>query len=1295
MFTLSEFMNSGSENQFSATLRTSSVLFGLLLLVWIAGEAHFFFGQPDRDEREHLTRMALDGAVNTFREVEQELIQDTQRLKNTIQPLLQNSPDPVRIYNRIKNEKDFRGITVFRDNKQFAWAGNPVTYMPAIAAGPVYVNVQQSGYVVYFICQITFEGTDGSRYDLITTRLIRRSGASPQLLTQQYDVTRTWAKKQIFPVHYRFFDIDMGPVTARQAALSTISADSVGFVTVSTADFPALERDWEASMVWFRWMVITIALTLFFGSTIFLARKAPRRIPYLYLILTLFTGTIWVAMRSLEIPFPRLLGESTGFDLTKQLILLLDGTFLLFFAHFVRQILIKESKPGRLPSNLLYVTFASVLAAGVGCWALLRLFDVISSTQTGLLGLMVFPDTATWIIYISSLFLIGSFVGLTFASCRLAVDFSPRSKLIRFIPGFIFILLPILVLLLAESPGPAFLWVKFFGISLLLILLFSMEKLRWLSPDHLPVPRSITVLVFCVMLLSLPVYFDAEIKQENTNMERMATNYVTTDKNEAREITRSIIASLLDQGVLTEVRDVEASPSFPIQAAAQFRQQVNRQIDPDWSSYTVLAFLLDGRLNIIADYGSQPSFSDRFSTSFHDEVRSFIRQSLQRPFARLPIVDSDDRFQGFPIFIKGLQSIPSDFPTQPSWLVTFVLVEGHSFGRPVNDALAFHERDRESWNRYVITKYENGMKVSSTAALRSPMLSQQHILDPSLMPQDGKRSVIRRVRDRASYRQLVLAHDEETHVVVSVRDVTYLNYIFSGFRFFVAILLICLVTFQLIRLFKWSRNQSHVRQPQRLQDRILDSYLIATLLFMIALAFVTEYIVSMQNVRIAEQELSRNLSAVENRLRDHETGMARQLAIALEEVDVMVFEQGELTMTTAPEIFRLQLLSDYLPFEAYHQIYHENKTTVFQPYTVGGLSVLMGFRAVFENGTIDRVLGIPAYTRSAIYEEEFLQTTTYLIAFYIIIFVFFTGLAWVVSRKLTQPLSEFESGLKRISAGNLDTTIPVTSNDEIGELAKAYNQMVTDLKTVRAELAEVERDAAWSEMARQIAHEIKNPLTPMKLSIQHMQRQLSMGSRSVEELRPAIQKLTDMLVNQIESLNKIASDFSAFAKPLSGEKEQLELNALVTTTLNLFEHNEHIQFHFTACKEDAFVYGVSDELKRVLINIIKNAIEAMPGGGSIELSIRREDGNYLTEIRDSGSGIDPEIRRKIFTPNFSTKTSGTGLGLAISRKIMEAHHGMLQFDSNPGQGTVFTLIIPAGDSQPGSGKQAKKLPGSS
>lgn len=1245
------------------------VLLALGFLAWVSGEVHFKFGKPSETNRDELIQQALEGATQLFTQLETDLITDSNQLVQSIKPLILTQRNE-QLYNRISSRDRFFGVTIFRNERQIMWTGNPVSMLPDSTNDDIFVTLTQSGYVLFFTCQITFFDDDDNRFDIVTTRLIRRSGASPVLLTEQIDETTQWARRLSYPVNFRFFDLETTPLPAQKRALHTVSVDSVGFVTASVADFPFLEREWHRSMIRFRYTMLLIGLTLIFlllwQSSNSLSQPSRLFIQLIGLL------SLWVLFILIEIPFPRLLPPSPGTNLLHLSLFGRDALFLsLLQIQLVRILFIHNHR------NTLMISLGYIIAGLLGGLIFNEIHAVILKTETGLLSLSVTPDVNSWVVYFGSFIMTASFVLLLFRLIKLNKDSNQKNSFKTFLIGKTFFLIAIFGITYSEVISAQALDVLSFAIvSFLISFIIFISLHNHFNPEQLPVPRQISLVVFATAILAIPCFFAAEIEKEDQEMLRMAINYSQANQEQAETISRVLLQNLANDSGIQQIQTVDAYPTFPIHAAAQFRRRVNQLIEPEWNSYTILAFLLDGRLNVITDFGSQQAFSDRFSSSFYEEVKHFIRQSLQKPFARLPIIESDPRFKGFPVFIKGLQSIPSDFPSQPSWLVTFVLVEGTSFGRPIHDALVFHQRDRDHWNRFMLTEYVDGLKSRTTAAARAPIYPIQHTIVNEYFFQSEERITFRSIREPTPVRQLLYRHDDRTLIIAAVRDQTLLNFIFSGFRYFVALLIICLGIYQFYLLLVGKQIANRQQKIHRLHDRILDNYLLATLLFLVALAFVTEFIVSRQNLTLAEQELSRNLTLLENRIYQMDAGETDIGAFDLMDIDVVLYERGRLSGTSAPEIFRLQLLSDFMPFEAYNRIFNQNLSTVFLQTNVGNLPVIMGFRALFENQEVRRVVAIPAYTRSAAYEEEFLLTTTYLIAFYIIIFVFFTGGAWILSRKLTRPLDAFQSGLKQISAGNLDTMLPVTSNDEIGELAKAYNQMVLDLKNLRQDLAHAEREAAWSEMARQVAHEIKNPLTPMKLSIQHLQRQLLSGERSMDELRPNIERLTTLLVNQIESLSNISSDFSRFAKPLSGTFEVHTLQELVKETSRLFEHHEKVQILLSLPSYDVKVNAIRDEFNRVLINLIKNSIEASEEEAMVSIRIIKDESHAILFLTDQGSGISESDAEKVFAPNFSTKTSGTGLGLAICKKIMEAHKGTISFESIQGKGTTFKLIMP-------------------
>ena len=281
----------------------------------------------------------------------------------------------------------------------------------------------------------------------------------------------------------------------------------------------------------------------------------------------------------------------------------------------------------------------------------------------------------------------------------------------------------------------------------------------------------------------------------------------------------------------------------------------------------------------------------------------------------------------------------------------------------------------------------------------------------------------------------------------------------------------------------------------------------------------------------------------------------------------------------------------------------------------------------------------------------------------------------LVANWLTRPLRQLQNQFKQIGLNRKDHSIKYDKNDEIGLLISAYNTMLVQLQQSADMLAKSEREGAWKEMARQVAHEIKNPLTPMKLSIQHVQRLMESNPHEAEE---QMKKITPVLLEQIEALSNIATEFSDFWKLPPPHLEDIALNTFIQSVLPLYADYSSIQFTFNPSIENAFIKADKDQLLRVLNNLINNAIQALQDNqqGKISLSIRKEETKLVVSVTDNGTGIDDAVKAKIFQPNFSTKSYGTGLGLSMCKRIVEQHGGTIWFESEPGKGTVFYFAIP-------------------
>ncbi len=287
-------------------------------------------------------------------------------------------------------------------------------------------------------------------------------------------------------------------------------------------------------------------------------------------------------------------------------------------------------------------------------------------------------------------------------------------------------------------------------------------------------------------------------------------------------------------------------------------------------------------------------------------------------------------------------------------------------------------------------------------------------------------------------------------------------------------------------------------------------------------------------------------------------------------------------------------------------------------------------------------------------------------------------LTLAIARRTTAPIRALQEQTQRIAAGDFAARLDVHSQDELGQLAQAFDRMAQELGENRTKLVKAEKDAAWREMARQVAHEIKNPLTPISLSATLLQRAKSERSPEFDAI---FQRTMDMIQRQVEAMRTIASDFSAFAGTRKPQPERVELRPLLSEVLELnaaWARELKVEVAFRG--ECGPVFADRGELRRVLINLVNNAFEAMQQGGTLQITLARvSDGRAWSEIaiQDSGVGLSTEIRKHLFEPYFTTRTHGTGLGLAICQRLVDEMGGTIELVPAPGgRGTLARVRLP-------------------
>ncbi|MDT0675292.1 sensor histidine kinase [Autumnicola musiva] len=282
-------------------------------------------------------------------------------------------------------------------------------------------------------------------------------------------------------------------------------------------------------------------------------------------------------------------------------------------------------------------------------------------------------------------------------------------------------------------------------------------------------------------------------------------------------------------------------------------------------------------------------------------------------------------------------------------------------------------------------------------------------------------------------------------------------------------------------------------------------------------------------------------------------------------------------------------------------------------------------------------------------------------------------MSYFLSSYITKSLKIISEKINQTRLDKRNQKIELSNaTEEIYALVSAYNSMIDELEESAVKLATGEREQAWREMAKQVAHEIKNPLTPMRLSVQSFDRQFNKNDPEIEQ---KVKEYSDTLINQIDTMSSIASAFSNFAKMPAQQNETLNVPKIVKLALDIFNENYII---FTSEKEEILAKFDRTQLIRVVTNLVKNAVQALQGkeNPKIVVSVEEEEEEVCVTICDNGSGISEENKGKIFEPKFTTKSSGMGLGLAMVKNIVETYNGSISFVSNPDKGTIFKVRFP-------------------
>lgn len=541
---------------------------------------------------------------------------------------------------------------------------------------------------------------------------------------------------------------------------------------------------------------------------------------------------------------------------------------------------------------------------------------------------------------------------------------------------------------------------------------------------------------------------------------------------------------------------------------------------------------------------------------------------------------------------------------------------------------------------------------------------------------------------KASNRKLIVIAKKRNSLIESI---TLFSYLFCAFLFMVGLLQIFSLILKILQ-----GSRLNIFAMLNIRSQIHGTVIfISVLSFLIIGAATISFFISRYNrnnidklsitAGVMVRELEKRLSDTTSFNRDiSDSASQNNLQQLITEVadihtaDVNVYDlEGNLQVSSEDKVYEKGVLSKKMHPLAFYHLDRLREVQHVQKESLSNLEYWSIYSAVRDHrtGKVVKYLNIPYFSSQIDLQQEisnFLVTIINLNAF---IFLIAGVVALFITNKITKSFSVIGQKMKEITLGKTNEEIVWNRNDEIGELVGQYNKMVHQLEESAEALAKSEREGAWREMARQVAHEIKNPLTPMKLSIQYLQKASDSNHGNIRELTANV---AHTLIEQIDHLSKIAADFSQFANIGNKKIELVDLHQVIGILVDLYSSNPKVHIDWKKIPGSIVMKADKTHMNRVFTNLLANAVDACQSLEKcfIQIDEHQKENDIIISIRDNGEGIPLDMQSKIFTPNFTTKTSGTGLGLAMCKSIIEQSGGQIWFETEEGRGTRFFVQLP-------------------
>lgn len=573
---------------------------------------------------------------------------------------------------------------------------------------------------------------------------------------------------------------------------------------------------------------------------------------------------------------------------------------------------------------------------------------------------------------------------------------------------------------------------------------------------------------------------------------------------------------------------------------------------------------------------------------------------------------------------------------------------------------------------YDYALYKNDTLSYSVGDLNFPEVVKEEIIDDQNLL---------KIKNEGNYKFNVVVDNDEKLIFSKKNEFWYR--FFSNISFFFILCFVLVFTVSATQFLKIYWKTRTIGLSAKIQ-------LYFSLAFLIPLLSVTISTLGFVNATFLDDIVSKyeeNTSRVANQLipllMKYENGIVDKATLNNEistitkiiNADINLYDlNGQLFLTSQPQVFEKNLLSYKINPQAYASIFQNGHKMITLEEQIGNLnyqSAYVGIRS-YNTGELLAILGSPFFKSNKEYDLLLTDLLNNVFNIFVGSFIVFIFLAYTATKILTSPLNLLKQKLSQVNLSAENKPISWQVDDEIGLLIKEYNQMLLKLEKSRQALSKTEKESAWREMAQQVAHEIKNPLTPMKLSLQHLQMRIQKSDNPMPDASVKIESI----LSQIENLSDIATSFSSFAKMPIPENEKICITKIVRKVVDFFRA-ENVNINLELPENEIYALADPKIMERTFNNMVLNALQSGDSNKNVEVNIKVEmvDDNVIISIQDNGMGIPEDNYNKVFLPNFTTKSNGSGIGLAVAKRGIEHAGGDIWFESKIEKGTTFYIEL--------------------